>query len=282
VTVRRRYLLVLLALMTLLARPASAQEVAGNPIVFVFIAGYGTNVATASRLFAPLQSALAARNPNVSFVRYSYTGTNITGCAGTPSAYRPSDTAQDIEVSKRILRETLSALQDGCEVDRIVVVGHSLGGLIAFQTLAENPESRVSDVVTIDSPLGGVPMPLVRSCIDVGLCADGAVVAHLAGLYGAWGETATDNTVRAAALAAAATRVTAWGNQSDCYYALALCNSFSRMLLAGFDARQTQWLGIARSVHKDYPFAPYPWNIPASHTAVLLNSAAEIAADLLP
>ncbi len=287
--VRLRGLVVLLALVTVLAWPASAQEMVGesatartNPIVFVFIAGYGTNLATASRLFAPLQAALVARNPDVSFVRYSYTGTNLSGCAATPSAYRPSDTAQDIEVSKRILRETLSALQDGCEMDRIVVVGHSLGGLIAFQTLAENPVSRVTDVVTIDSPLGGVPMPLIRTCIDAGLCTDGAVVAYLAGLYGGWGETAADNATRAVALASTPTRVTAWGNQSDCYYMVALCNAFSRTLLAGYDARQTQWLGIARTVHKDYPFAPYPWNIPASHTAVLIHSAAEIAADLLP
>jgi len=122
----------------------------------------------------------------------------------------------------------------------------------------------------------------MRTCIDAGLCTDGAVVAYLAGLYGSWGETATDNATRAVALAATATRVTAWGNQSDCYYAVALCNSFSRTLLAGFDARQTQWLGIARSVHKDYAFAPYVWNIPASHTAVLIHSAPEIAADLLP
>jgi pimeloyl-ACP methyl ester carboxylesterase len=288
VTVRRA-LAALVALLTLLARPASAQEVVGEsataattPIVFVFIAGYGTNLATVSRLFAPLQSALAARNPNASFVRYSYTGTTFNGCGETPSAYRPSDTAQDIEVSKRILRESLSALQDACEVDRIVIVGHSLGGLIAFQALGEQPAPRVSDVVTVDSPLGGVPLPLIRSCIDVGLCAEGAVVAYLVDLYAAWAGTATDNAAREAALTATGTRVTAWGNQSDCYYAVALCNSFSRTLLAGYDARQTQWLGIARTVHKDYPFAAYAWNIPPSHTAVLRNSATEMAADLLP
>src|SRR5206468_11228059 len=53
------------------------------PIFFVFIAGYGTNLATVSRLFAPLQSALAARIPNAAFVRYSYTGTTFSGCGGT-------------------------------------------------------------------------------------------------------------------------------------------------------------------------------------------------------
>jgi pimeloyl-ACP methyl ester carboxylesterase len=281
VTFLRRDLVVVLAMVTLLATPASAQETA-HPTVFVFIAGYGTNLATASRLFAPLQSALAARNANVSFVRYSYTGTTFDGCAATPSAYRPYDTAQDIEVSKRILRESLSALQDACEVDRIVIVGHSLGGLIGFQALGEQPEPRVSDVVTVDSPLGGVPLPLIRACIDAGLCTDGPVVAHMADLYTAWEGTATDNAARAAALAAVATRVTAWGNPSDCYYDVALCNSFSRTLLAGYDARQTQWLGIARTFYKDYRFAAYVWNIPASHTAVLLHSATEIAADLLP
>ena len=184
-TARVRDLVVVLALLTTLTRPAAAQEVV-RPTVFVFVAGYGSSLASAFRLFVPLQSALAVRNPNVSFVRYSYTGMEFSGCVATPSAYRPSDTAQDIEVSKRILRESLAALQDACDVDRIVIVGHSLGGLIAFQALGDEPVSRVSDVVTVDSPLGGVPLPFMRTCIDAGLCADGAVVAYLAGLYTAW------------------------------------------------------------------------------------------------
>jgi pimeloyl-ACP methyl ester carboxylesterase len=261
------------------ARPATAGP---HPLAVVFLAGYGSDLASADSVFSPLQAALAARNPNVAFVQYSYTGTSFSGCDSTPSPYRPLDTAQDIEVSKRILRDTLAALRGTCDVDRIAIVGHSLGGLVALQALGDQSVPGVSDVVTVDSPLGGVPLPLIRTCIDSGFCADGPIVSYLAGLYAAGGGTAADNTARAAALAAVATRVTAWGNQSDCYYRVALCSLFAPRLLATLDARETQWAGIPRTFRKDYPFAAYVWNIPASHTAVLLNSATDVAADLLP
>lgn len=259
------------------AKPATTR-----PLAVVLLAGYGSDLTSAELVFAPLQAALAARNPNIAIVTYSYTGTTFSGCDSTPSPYRPSDTSQDIEVSKRILRDTLAALEQTCDVDRIAIVGHSLGGLIALQALGEQSVPAVSDLVTVDSPLGGVPLPLIRTCIDSGFCTDGPVVGYLAGLYAASAATAQDNATRAATLAAAATRVTAWGNQSDCYYRVASCSAFLPRLLVGLDARETQWAGIPDTVYKDYPFARYVWNIPASHTAVLLNSATEMAADLLP
>jgi pimeloyl-ACP methyl ester carboxylesterase len=252
-----------------------------RPIAFVFVAGYGSDLASADVVFSPLQAALAARNPNVSFVHYSYTGTTFSGCDATPSAYRPADTAQDIEVSKRILHETLVALRAACDVERIEIVGHSLGGLIALQTLSEQSVPGVTDLLMVDSPLGGVPLPIIRTCIDSGFCPEGPVAEYLAGRYANWAATAVDNTARAATLAGA-TRVSAWGNQSDCFYNVALCSVLVRRLLATYDARETQWLGMPGAVRKDYPFAAYLWNIPASHLAVLLNSGKEMAADLLP
>ena len=45
----------------------------------------------------------------------------------------------------------------------IVVIGHSLGGLVAFHALSDNPMSQVTDVVTIDSPLGGAPASEVNT-----------------------------------------------------------------------------------------------------------------------
>lgn len=270
------------------ARASGGAVLCGEPapaalhrIAVVFVAGYGSDLAIATAMFSPLRTALAARNSNITFVQYSYRGTTFNGCAATASPYRPSDTAQDVEDSERMLREMLVALKDACEVERIVIVGHSLGGLIAFLALGGQSETGVSDLVTIDSPLGGVPLTLMRTCIDAGLCPDGVVVPFLAGRYSEWSGTAMDNAATAASFEAAQTRVSAWGNQSDCFYAVALCGLSGRRLGA-YDARETQWAGIPRTVRKDYPFAAYVWNIPASHTAVLLYSAAEIAEDLLP
>jgi pimeloyl-ACP methyl ester carboxylesterase len=275
-------LALLASLLASLATPAHAQDAAPHPLAVVFLAGYGSSLTSAEIVFAPLQAALATRNPDVAFVQYSYTGTTFSGCDATPSPYEPSDTAQDIEVSQRLLSETLASLKDNCDADRIAIVGHSLGGLVALLALSDQPVPGVSDLVTVDSPLGGVPLPLLRTCIDSGFCTDGPVVSYLAGLYADAPGTAQDDAARAATLAASATRVSAWGNQSDCYYRVALCSAIAPRLLATLDARETQWDGIPRTFRKDYPFAAYVWNIPASHTAVLLNSATEMAADLLP
>ena len=132
------------------ARPAPTGP---RPLAVVFLAGYGSDLTSAEIVFSPLQAALATRNPNVAFVPYSYTGTTFSGCDATPSPYHPSDTAQDIDVSQRILRETLASLTTACDVDRIAIVGHSLGGLVALLALGDQPVPGVSDLVTVDSPL---------------------------------------------------------------------------------------------------------------------------------
>ena len=50
--------------------------------------------------------------------------------------------------------------------------------MIAFHALADNPMSEVSDIVTIDSPLGGAPESSVAACVDAGLCVDGPVAGY--------------------------------------------------------------------------------------------------------
>jgi pimeloyl-ACP methyl ester carboxylesterase len=251
-------------------------------LAVVLVGGYGTDLDGAMGQFAALRSALEERDPDALVVQFSYTGTTFEGCDATPSAYARSDTAQDIELSKRILLETLSALEEGCDVQRVAIVGHSLGGLIAFQALDGESVAGISDLVTVDSPLGGVPQRLVETCIDFGYCAEGAVADYLAALYPQAPGIALDNTAHADALAAAGIRVSAWGNESDCFYNVSLCAAFARALLGLIDARETQWLGMPRVVRKDFPVARGLANIGASHTAVLTRSAAELAAELLP
>jgi len=76
------------------------------------------------------------------------------------------------------------------------VVGHSLGGLVAFRALSGQPAARVFHVATVDSPLGGAPPAATNICIDAGFCTSGPIVDDLAQLYGDWSRTATENTVR--------------------------------------------------------------------------------------
>lgn len=250
-------------------------------LAVVLVGGYGSDLAYTIGLFSALRTALSDRDPDVLVVHYSYTGTSFSGCTATPSPYGPFDTAQDIELSKSVLRETLAALHAACDVERIAIVGHSLGGLIAFETAAELTEPAISDLVTVDSPLGGVPDRVIQTCIGIGYCTDGAVANYLADLYANAPAVEQTNTERAAELESAGTRVSAWGNQSDCFYNPSLCTSFARVLVGPVDGRETQWLGIPRWVRKDYPVTRSLANIGSSHTAVLIRSANDLADELL-
>jgi pimeloyl-ACP methyl ester carboxylesterase len=249
--------------------------------VVLLVAGYGSDLTSASIVFSALQSALLVRDPTTSFAFFSYRGSEVRGCASVPTPYSPADTAQRLDISVAVFLTTLQALQSTCPAD-IAVVGHSLGGLIAFHALGDRPNTRVEAVMTVDSPLGGAPLASSMTCIQLGFCADGPVVHELGQLYDNWSASAAANASRQANLVAVDTRLSAWGNVSDCLYYIGLCSTVSDGAVASIDARATQWLGIARPVHKNYAYAPRVWNIPASHTAVLENAAAEMAADLLP
>ena len=264
------------------AWPAAAEEARAASVAVVFVGGYGSNLASATADFAPIKAALADRGGPVSFVQYSYGGWHAPSCGQSQPQYTPDDTAQDIELSKRTLIGTLRMLRGECAATRIVVIGHSLGGLVAFHALADQPVSGVTDIVTIDSPLGGISPEVVWSCVEFGLCIDGPIVAFLANLNAAWFETELDNASKAEKLAIGGTRVSAWGNQSDCFYNLAVCAPFVRALFGNVDTRETQWLGIPSAIRRDYASPRRLSSLPISHRAVLSTAASDIALDLLP
>jgi pimeloyl-ACP methyl ester carboxylesterase len=278
---RRRFLALAIAVaLSLPVLPAQAQE--AHPLAVVLVGGYGSDFDEASGHFSALRAAILERSPDAVVVQYSYAGTSFDGCSAFPSPYARADTAQDIETSKQILRDTVAGLESDCDVARVAIVGHSLGGLIAFQTADGTSLPKVSDVVTVDSPLGGVPQRLVETCISIGFCVDGAVADYLATLYPRSAAIAQDNAAHVAALSDAGIHVSAWGNANDCFYDVALCASFARAVFGALDARDTQWLGMPDSVHKDYPVVRGLAGIGASHTAVLAQAAHELAIALIP
>jgi pimeloyl-ACP methyl ester carboxylesterase len=245
----------------------------------LFAGGYGSTLASATLAFGPMRAALTAHDPTTSFAQYSYAGWNAQACE--PLDYSGADTGQDFALSERNLLDTIYALRNQCGAsERIVVVGHSLGGLVAFHALSDNPMSEITDVVTIDSPLGGAPATAVHACIDSGLCADGPVSSILTNLYGTWDQTARDNAARVARLAAAGIRVTAWGNQGDCLYAPSACVPLARYVLGNTDARDTQWLGIANAVRRDYAPTSSLASVLNSHQVILTRAASDIVTDL--
>jgi pimeloyl-ACP methyl ester carboxylesterase len=272
--------LVLLSFAASLVVAPGAAAAASAPTTVLFVGGYGSDLATVGDSFAPLRAEFVARDPNTRFAQYSYNGWNAQTCA--PLDYQSADTGQDFETSEKQLLDTIYLLRAQCGAGRIVVVGHSLGGLIALHALSDSPMGEVSDVVTIDSPLGGAPPSVIRTCVDAGLCADGPVTGFLADLYTQWDQTAQANAARVKQLAAAHIRVTAWGNQSDCLYAPSRCVPLAGYVLGRFDARDTQWLGVDRAMHRDYSAAKSSVaSVLDSHELILSSAAGDIASDLL-
>jgi pimeloyl-ACP methyl ester carboxylesterase len=243
------------------------------------VGGYGSTLAGARRDFADLRSVLQTRDPDLAFAQYSYAGWDAEACA--PLDYQQSATGQDFEMSKRLLLDTLLTLRTQCGAQHIIVIGHSLGGLLALHALADNPMGEVTDIVTIDSPLGGAPAVEIHACVKTGLCVDGPMSDVLSALNRQWDQTAVDNAARVSRLAQAGTRVTAWGNQSDCLYAPAVCLPSAGRLLGAYDVRETQWLGVDRAERRDFLPQGTLARILHSHDVMLSRAAGDIAADLL-
>jgi pimeloyl-ACP methyl ester carboxylesterase len=265
---------------SLMVLPGAAAAQTSAPATVLFVGGYGSHLATVGDAFEPLRAEFAARDPATKFAQYSYSGWNGQTCASLD--YQGADTAQAFATSEKRLLDTIYLLHTQCGAGRIVVVGHSLGGLIAFHALSDSPMGEVTDVVTIDSPLGGAPPSVIHTCVDAGFCADGPVTGVLSNLYTRWEQTAQDNAARVNQLSAAHIRVTAWGNQSDCLYAPSRCVPLAGYVLGRFDARDTQWLGVDRAMRRDYSAARSSVaSVLDSHELILSGAATDIAADLL-
>ncbi len=267
----------------LLLLPAEAHTAPASmspPTTVLFVGGYGSSLASATLAFAPLRAALLVHDPSTSVAQFSYQGWNAQTCA--PLDYSNADTGQDLAVSERKLLDTIYLLssQCGAGAGRVVVIGHSLGGLVAFHALSDNPMRQVTDIVTVDSPLGGAPASAVNMCIDTGMCADGPVGGELAGLFGNWDQTARDNAARVSRLANDGIRVTAWGNQDDCLYAPTVCVPFARYVLGSVDVRATQWLGVSNAMRREYAGASTLASVLTSHQAVLSTGANDIVTNL--
>jgi pimeloyl-ACP methyl ester carboxylesterase len=267
---------------TVQAQTDAPCEVSCAPLAVVLVGGYGTDLDRATEQFADIRKALVDRNPATLIVQFSYAATQFDGCRAQPLVYSPSDTAQDIQASIRILRETLAALEDACRPQRVVIIGHSLGGLIAFDALDGTPLAHVSDLVTIDSPLGGVPERLIQTCIVIDFCPYGPVADQLADLYARSSSLQTDNARRAADLIQSGVQVSAWGSSGDCFYDVSLCAPIARAFVGQIDARESQWFGMPDVVRKDYPVTKSLASIAVSHTAVMRAAAAELASALSP
>lgn len=180
------------------------------------------------------------------FLWYSYRG-GVVDESGRwmPEPYTCVDTAQDLRQSVKRLRAMLVALGEAHSGGEVVLLGHSQGGLIAFQVLAMLAEFeeriRVGTIITVDSPLGGSPAlhvwpvalrtcwrgPANRQLIRLYRSSrnhrvQGSTARPLIGLLGA-GPAATTNAALAAT-AATKTAVYTFGYREDGVYMPGVCS----------------------------------------------------------
>lgn len=154
----RRLVLSLVLLAGLLA-PTLPVAAAPAPHTWVFvIGGVGTTVDSTLADFDTLRQAMQATWPAGSWdmLDLGYDG-EYQGANGywSPVPYSPCDTTRFTGDSMQTMAATLAAFQGRHPADRIVLVGHSLGGFMAYYMASSRPSLRIAANVSIDAPLHG-------------------------------------------------------------------------------------------------------------------------------
>jgi pimeloyl-ACP methyl ester carboxylesterase len=168
------------------------------------------------------------------FLWYSYRGGDVDRATGRwrANSYGCNDPAQSYDASMEVMRRFIHGYLEANPNTDLYLVGHSQGGLIAFQELGAvgemPPTSRVVGIITLDSPLGGAP----RLNVDVAklmTCWDDPAASELIDLYNS---VPTGSHQRQGSLAAplccngtnrslvsrTGVRVYTWGNLDDAVY----------------------------------------------------------------
>jgi len=95
------------------------------------------------------------------FLMYSYKGGQVRAGRWYPNPYNPIDTGQPLEFSILYLKEMIDEIALHRSRARFLLVGHSLGGRIAFDYINryhnKDGNGPVKGVITLNSPLTGLP-----------------------------------------------------------------------------------------------------------------------------
>ena len=179
-------------------------------------------------------------NTDTDFLYFSYDpndpeGGSVTCPGGIPywnqnpyDKTAPASTPIDETVNR--LHNMLLSYRERHMDATFFLVGHSLGGFIAFKEILKAPAGLIEAVITIDSPLhGAVPLPQeLRDAAaavygDAACLAQGAAIDTLLEMGWHPGDTADSVKVTASAAAAKGIRLVTMGNEADCLYNPGLC-----------------------------------------------------------
>ena len=180
--------------------------------------------------FDTLKAAFRARGyTDADLLDFSYNGGEVTARGEwQPAAYDCEDTDRPAAENVAALEQMLRDYREEHEGVHFTLVGHSLGGYIAFATAAkdaaraEDERLDIDVVVTLDAPLLGTDADK-KIITDLVECektyeAGGELVAAKADP-----QTPALRAQQAAAMAAAGIRLATFGNENDCLYDPAVC-----------------------------------------------------------
>lgn len=272
----------LLAPLLLVAALASGTRCypAGTRVV-VFLQGIYTTydaTGTQSTLLEPhrfdnLKAAFVARGYNASkLLDFSYAGGTMSASgAWQPAPYTCDQTDRATDANLQVLEDMLTAYKKKYPNGHVALVGHSLGGYLAFlegAREAARPEGGklgIDVVVTLDAPLKGISADK-KAVIDIIPC-DKTYEAGAA-LVAARADPSTPDVRRyqAAVMAQQGVRLATLGNTYDCLYNTARCLGGSWA-----DDSETQFLYGQASIAQDYQISAAPL---ASHDAIVADAGA--------
>jgi pimeloyl-ACP methyl ester carboxylesterase len=150
----RRYVLSLVLALGLIS-PAAIAAAEGSHTAVVLIGGIGSQYLTTGQAFDQLSGSLLRSN-------LGYRPGDVIVWSYDPSIadYDPSLTCRPLADNAASLADSLRWLRDTQGYSNVVLVGHSMGGLIAYDmvdpTFEFVDQGFLKKIVTIDSPLLGV------------------------------------------------------------------------------------------------------------------------------
>jgi pimeloyl-ACP methyl ester carboxylesterase len=223
---------VLALLLLMLASGSAARCYPPGTRVVVFVQGLYTSFdgPAGETMFDPMKKAFvqAGYDP-AQLLDYSYAGGSFSpDGAWQPNGYGCATTDQPVSASIGHLEALLRDYRARHEHAHFTLVGHSLGGYIAYLAAvadaARPPEQRlqIEAVVTLDAPLMGLDADK-KLAIDLIACektyaAGASVVAD-----GLDPQLAERRTAEVAALRAAEIRLATLGNLKDCLFDPVTC-----------------------------------------------------------
>jgi pimeloyl-ACP methyl ester carboxylesterase len=234
--------------------------------------GTQTSFAEDHRFETLKEAFVAAEYKPEQLLDYSYNGGDVDrDGVWTPEPYECAITDRPIIDSVQLLEKMVRDYRKEHPDAHVTLVGHSLGGYIAFEAgvreAARSKDARIGidGVVTIDAPLLGVSADK-KTIIDLAIPCDKTYLAG-AELVVARGDASTParRAEQARAMAAAGVRLATIGNKNDCLWNTAYC-------LGGtwIDDSPSQYVEGAE-FSKQYEIVSDPL---ASHDAILIDSAA--------